>query len=376
MDRLDCCKEVLLLWAASELRSAEREPKFKYLTWTGWDLNPEPLAREEKKPMISLLLTSFPLENVRKRVEGETQFLLLQSKRSSVDLPARDLEILVESLNKLFRMLVTMDIKTAIKLNNGSKIPILGLGTWELTGKNAEQSVLWALEAGYRHIDTASIYGNEKEVGSAIKKSKVPRKEIFVTTKLWNSDHKNPEKALESSLQKLGLDYVDLYLIHWPAKQRNETWKKLEQFLKDGKCKSIGVSNFTIKHLTELMKTAKIVPAVNQVEFSPFLYQKELLEFCKSKGISLEAYSPLTRGRKLGDLELAAVATKNKKSPAQIILRWALQKDIVVIPKSKSKERIVENTDIFDFKISEEDMKALDELNEDYRTCWNPDEID
>ena len=124
------------------------------------------------------------------------------------------------------------------------------------------------------------------------------------------------------------------------------------------------------------MKTAKIVPAVNQVEFSPFLYQKELLEFCKSKGISLEAYSPLTRGRKLGDLELAAVATKNKKSPAQIILRWALQKDIVVIPKSKSKERIVENTDIFDFKISEEDMKALDELNEDYRTCWNPDEID
>ncbi len=269
-----------------------------------------------------------------------------------------------------------MGMKARIRLNSGSKIPVLGLGTWELTGKNAEQSVLWALEAGYRHIDTASIYGNEKEVGSAIKKSKVPREEIFVTTKLWNSDHKNPEKALESSLQRLGMNYVDLYLIHWPAKQRNETWKKLEQFLKDGKCRSIGVSNFTIKHLTELMKTAKIMPAVNQVEFSPFLYQKELLEFCRSKGICLEAYSPLTRGRKLDDMDLIEIATKNKKSPAQIILRWALQKDIVIIPKSRSKERILENADIFDFRLSEEDMKVLDELNENYRVCWDPNEID
>lgn len=261
-------------------------------------------------------------------------------------------------------------------LNNGTEIPVLGLGTWELTGKEAEQAVLCALEAGYRHIDTASIYGNEEEVGKAIRKSGVPRREIFVTTKLWNTDHDDPADACEASLKRLGMDYVDLYLIHWPVQGvRNRTWKFMEQLLGAGKCRAIGVSNYTIRHLRELLETAKVVPAVNQVEFTPYLYQKELMDFCRKKGIVLESYSPLTRGHKLSDPKLKAIAARYSKTPAQILIRWALQHDIVVIPKSKSKERILENSDVFNFSISAEDMKLLNSLNEDYRLCWDPTRI-
>lgn len=262
----------------------------------------------------------------------------------------------------------------SVILNNGTKMPMLGLGTWDLRGSECVQAVKWALDARYRHIDTASIYGNEREVGLALKKSDVPRKEIFITTKIWDNEQKNPEGALEASLKRLGLDYVDLYLIHWPAPERNETWKMLSGLAKERKCRAIGVSNFTIRHLKELLSKSKNIPAVNQVEFSPFLYQQELLEFCKSKGIQLEAYSPLTRGEKLKHPELLALARKYGKTPAQVVLRWDFQHGIVAIPKSKTKERILENASIFDFEISAPDMHTLDALNENFRACPDPEE--
>lgn len=269
-----------------------------------------------------------------------------------------------------------MDINTKVNLNNGVEMPALGLGVWESAeGNECENAVIEATKAGYRHIDTAAIYGNEKSVGNGIKKSGISREEIFITTKLWNGDHDNPEGALEESLKKLQLDYVDLYLIHWPVPERNKTWKMLEQFLEEGKCRAIGVSNFTIRHLEELLKQSKIIPAVNQVEFTPYLFQKELLEYCKSKGIQLEAYSPLTRGIKLKDPKLVEMANRYNKTPAQILLRWNSQHGVVVIPKSTRKERILENSDIFDFEISEDDMKKLDSFNEGFRVCPDPNKM-
>ncbi len=259
------------------------------------------------------------------------------------------------------------------KLNNDIDMPMLGLGTWQISNRDVENAVLWALEAGYRHVDTAAYYNNEEGVGKAVRRSGIARDEIFVTTKLRNEDHRNPEKAFEASVNKLGMDYVDLYLIHWPVQgMRNNTWKVFEKLYRDGRCKAIGVSNFTIKHLKELLKVAKIVPAVNQVEFTPYLYQKELLEFCKKHSIQLEAYSPLTRGKKLNDAKLSDIAKKYRKTSAQILLRWALQHDIVVIPKSKTKKRIEGNFDVFDFTIKPDDMKKLDNLNQDLRLCWDP----
>jgi len=269
-----------------------------------------------------------------------------------------------------------MDIKSIIKLNNGVEMPVLGLGTWESSPMDVGNAILWALEASYRHIDTAAIYGNEKEIGEAIKKSGVNRKDIFITTKLWNSDHDNPIRACKESLKRLQVDYVDLYLMHWPVEKiRNNTWKYMEELYKQEKCKAIGVSNFTIRHLKELFQYAKIMPAVNQVEFSPYLFQKELLEFCNEKEIALEAYSPLTRAKKLNDPKLVAMAKKYSKTPAQILIRWVLQHNMIVIPKSINKERIKENTNVFDFNIEEHDMKKLDLFNENFRVCWNPDEI-
>jgi len=264
-----------------------------------------------------------------------------------------------------------MDIKTAARLNNKVEMPMLGLGVCQ-SGDQTEDAVLWALEAGYRHVDTAAIYGNEESVGNAIKKSNIPRSELFITTKLWNDNHDDPEASLNASLSKLQLDYVDLYLIHFPVPQRNTSWTVLEKLHKDGKCKAIGVSNFTIRHLKQLMETSEVIPAVNQVEFHPYLYQKELLEFCHSKGIQMEAYSPLTQGKKLNDEKLISIAKKYDKKPAQILIRWNLQHNIVVIPKSVAKARILENADVFDFEISEEDMKQLDSFNENLRLGWDP----
>ncbi len=266
-----------------------------------------------------------------------------------------------------------MDINSKIRLNDGNRIPVLGLGTWQArNGEEAERAVLSAIKAGYRHVDTASIYGNEESVGSAIKKCNVGRDDIFVVTKLWNGEHNDPEAALRSSLSRLKLKYVDLYLMHFPVPERNQSWKVFEHMKKEGLCRSIGVSNFTIRHLEELMKNTGITPVVNQVEFHPFLYQRELLDFCTGKQVQLVAYSPLSRGEKLNDEIAISIARKYNKSTAQLMIRWSLQKGNVVIPKSVHNERIVENADVFDFEISPEDMNALDNLDEGLRTCWDP----
>jgi diketogulonate reductase-like aldo/keto reductase len=282
-------------------------------------------------------------------------------------------------------------------LNDGHAIPQLGLGVWQTrAGKSCEAAVLAALEAGYRHFDTAAMYGNEESVGAAIRMSGVARENVFVTTKLWNSDHGNPERALETSLRKLDLDYVDLYLIHYPVRQRRQSWRALEALRAQGRARSIGVSNFTIRHLTELLAETETVPAVNQVEFHPYLYQQDLLAFCQANGIILEAYSPLTRGERLKDPKLVAVARRysstaqgaaerwslplarklsrapETKSTAQILIRWALQHQLVVIPKSANRRRILEDADVFDFEISPDDMRLLDSYNENLRTCWDP----
>jgi diketogulonate reductase-like aldo/keto reductase len=267
-------------------------------------------------------------------------------------------------------------LQTRIKLNNGVQIPILGLGVFQAPiGDETQQAVLWALEAGYRHIDTAAIYANEADVGEAIKTSGIPREQIFVTTKLWNSEHgaKHARHAISSSLTRLGLDYVDLYLIHWPVQGlRTETWKALEGFVAEGKCRAIGVSNYMVHHLEELLSRSQVVPAVNQIEVSPFNYKKDLIRFCADKGIVVEAYSPLTQGQRFDHPAIVAAAAKYKRSPAQILIRWALQHDLVVLPKSVKKERIGENAAVFDFSIAPEDMEILDGLHEGLHTGWDP----
>ena len=271
-----------------------------------------------------------------------------------------------------------LTIETNLTLNDGRLIPQLGLGVWQTrAGAACETAVLAALEAGYRHIDTAAMYGNEESVGAAVRTSGIPRENIFVTTKLWNSDHGNPERALETSLRKLKMDYVDLYLIHYPVRERRRSWRALEALRVGGKARSIGVSNFTIRHLNELLAETKTVPAVNQVEFHPYLYQRDLLDFCAGRGIALEAYSPLTKGERLKDPKLVAVATKYSKSgagksTAQILIRWALQHGLIVIPKSANRKRIFENADVFDFEISAANMQLLDGFNENLRICWDP----
>jgi len=268
-----------------------------------------------------------------------------------------------------------LDINSTLKLNNGVNIPLIGLGTWTLTGKGAYYSVLHALEAGYRLIDTAAMYGNERKIGEAIKDSDIPREDVFITTKLGNYDHGYDKtlKAFERSLRKLKLSYVDLYLIHWPVSGlRNETWKAFEKIYENGKARSIGVSNFTIRHLNELLETTSTIPTVNQFEFSPFLYLKELMDFCQSKNIAVEAYCPLTRGEKFDNPQLKSIGQKYGKTSAQVLLRWGIQHNVIQIPKSGSKDHIIENIDIFDFNLDDEDMKQLDNLNEDFRNVDDP----
>lgn len=268
------------------------------------------------------------------------------------------------------------DINSRVALNNGVQMPVFGLGTYQMrSGKETRDAVLHALKIGYRLIDTAAMYGNEKEVGEAVRASGIPREEIFVTTKLWNSDHGYDRAlaAFEESRKKLGLDYVDLYLIHWPVERlRRESWRALEALLAEGKCRAIGVSNYMTWHLDELLESSSTVPAVDQVEFSPYLHLSDLLEYCRSHPIQLESYSPLTKGHMLMDPKLRELAAGYSKSPAQILIRWALQKEVVVIPKSSRKERIKENSEVFDFAISEQDMKLLDSFDRDLRTSWDP----
>ena len=267
-----------------------------------------------------------------------------------------------------------MAIGFKITLNNGVKIPQLGLGVYQSPpGKITVHTAKYALELGYRHIDAAKIYGNEADIGIAVKESGIDREEIFITTKLWNNDqgYDKALKAFGNSLQRLGLSYVDLYLIHWPVQEKIiETWKAMIKILKDGKSRAIGVSNYSIDELKETIQSSDIIPAVNQVEFHPFLYQKDLLDFCKSNRIQVESYSPLTRGRKLNHQSLKALSNKYGKTTAQILIKWNLQHDLVVIPKSIHEKRILENSQVFDFIIEEKDMETLDSLNENLRTIF------
>lgn len=258
-----------------------------------------------------------------------------------------------------------------LPLNTGNTIPTLGFGVYQMKkGQETRQAVRWALEAGYRHIDTASFYGNEEDVGQAVKDSGLRREDVFLTTKLWPTDFLRPEKALKESLQRLGTDYLDLYLIHWPFVGRDRAWKKLEEAYAAGLVRAIGVSNYSIKQLEDLFKKASVVPAVNQVEFSPFLYQKELLAFCKRKGMVVEAYSPLTRGKKLGDGTIERIAQAHQRSAAQVMVRWSLQHGLVPLTKSSKQERIRENANVFDFVLNEEEMQALDGLNANYSALF------
>ena len=262
---------------------------------------------------------------------------------------------------------VKLELDTKIRLNNGVEMPVLGFGTWQLQGEQAEESIIYALRNGYRMIDTAKIYQNEEDVGKALKRSNINREEIFITTKLCPSEqgYRSTIDACDKSLKLLGIDYIDLYLIHWPvAESLIETWETMILLQKREKCRAIGVSNYMIPHLQYLMTYSSIKPAVNQVEFTPYMYQRDLLEFCKSHQIQLESYSPLTRKVKLEDPRLVLMASKYNKSTAQILIRWVLQKGQITIPKSSRKEKIKENIDVFDFTISPGDMDLLDTLNE------------
>jgi diketogulonate reductase-like aldo/keto reductase len=259
-------------------------------------------------------------------------------------------------------------------------MPWFGLGVFKVKeGSEVVESVKAAIKNGYKSIDTAAVYQNEEGVGQAIKEAGVPREELFITTKVWNADqgYESTLKAFETSMEKLGLEYLDLYLIHWPvAGKYNDTWKALEKLYKDGRVRAIGVSNFHIHHLKDLMANAEIKPMVNQVEYHPHLAQTELLEFCKAEGIQMEAWSPLKQGELLSEPTITEIAEKHGKSPAQVILRWDLQNGVVTIPKSIKEQRIIENADVFNFELSAEDMDRLNSLNKNERVGPDPDNFD
>ncbi len=253
-----------------------------------------------------------------------------------------------------------LTIFSRVKLNNGTEMPLLGLGTWQLPqGSVTQQAVRTALELGYRLFDTAEVYGSEDDIGIAIAESPFERRDLFLTSKVW-TEHQTYERtitACRASLQRLQTDYLDLYLIHWPAPGKwPDAWRAMCTLLDDGVCRAIGVSNFTIAQLDQLRANSPVTPAVNQVEFSPFLYRRELLDYCSSAGIQLEAYSPLTAGNRLSDPTLQRLAQHYGKTPSQIILRWLLQLQVVAIPRSGNPQHIRENAEIFDFSLSPEDM--------------------
>jgi diketogulonate reductase-like aldo/keto reductase len=265
-------------------------------------------------------------------------------------------------------------------LNNGVIMPWLGFGVFLMEeGRETEGSVRKALEVGYRSIDTATIYENEAGVGKAIADSGIPREEIFVTTKVWNSDqgYERTLRVFDESLKKLNMDYVDLYLIHWPVKGRSlDTWKALEKLYEDGVVRAIGLSNYRIRHIKDILAVCNVKPTVNQVEFHPQLRQAELHHFCIENQIQLEAWAPLMQGRGLSLPEIIEISQKHDKTPAQVLIRWDLQHAVVTIPKSSTPERIAANADVFDFKLSEEDMARIDSLNLEQQAVEYPDDID
>jgi len=275
--------------------------------------------------------------------------------------------------------MTTEPVSPVLTMNDARVIPQLGLGVYKIADDQAADVVQTAIDAGYRHVDTATLYGNEVGVGEGMRRSGVPREELFVTTKVWQDDHgfENTLRAFEGSRQKLGLDFVDLYLIHWPAPKRGlylETWRALEKLRSDGVVRSIGVSNFHTHHLDRLLAETEVVPVINQVELHPWLPQREVRAYGDANGILTEAWSPLARGRVLGNPMLDTLAAKHSVSPAQVVIRWHLQQGIVVIPKSVTPDRIRQNADVFGFELDADDLAAIDDLESGERTGLDPDE--
>jgi len=273
--------------------------------------------------------------------------------------------------------MIVKHIADTVTLHNGVKMPQLGFGVFKVKeGEEVVDAVKAALAAGYRSIDTAAAYRNEEGVGQAIRESGIPREQLFITTKVWNTDqgYESTLAAFEASRQKLGLDYLDLYLIHWPVKGKyKDTWRALEKLYKDGVVKAIGVSNFQVHHLEDILQDAEFVPTVNQIELHPLLIQQELRDYCDKHSIYVEAWSPLMQGNNLDDPILVELAQKQGKSVAQIILRWHLQHNIIVIPKSVTEKRIQENAALFDFELSQADMDRIDSMNRNRRFGSDPD---
>jgi methylglyoxal/glyoxal reductase len=260
-------------------------------------------------------------------------------------------------------------------LNNGVVMPMLGLGVYDIYGKEAEQTVEWALEIGYRLFDTAAMYENETQVGRAIRQGNIPREELFITTKVHNQDqgYDATLRAFDQSLARLGCAYIDLYLIHWPLTQtRKSTWKALETLYARGNVRAVGLANYLVPFLEEMAAYANLVPAVNQIEFSPYLYLTRELQYCRQHQIQLQAYSPLVRGRRFNDPRLLNLANKYGKTPAQLLIRWALQHNVSVIPKSASRQRLQENFQVFDFSLSAEDLHYMNSLHENLRVVDDP----
>ncbi|EPQ53975.1 aldo-keto reductase [Gloeophyllum trabeum ATCC 11539] len=273
-----------------------------------------------------------------------------------------------------------LTLQSKLKLSDGNEIPILGFGTYELDGNDAYNAVKWALEAGYRHIDSAEWYENERECGHAIldfcKETDTPRSAIFYTTKLKsNSGYAATKRAIERSLIACGLGYIDLYLMHSPIggpQARREAWKAICEAQGEGKLKSAGVSCFSVRHLKEMAEGGVPIPAVNQIDLHPFMTRRDIVTYCEEHAIALEAWAPLVRGLRFGHPDIARLATKYGKQPAHVLLRWSIQKGFIVIPKSASKSRIIANTQIFDFRLSDEDIALLDSLDEYLVTDWDP----
>ncbi|TSI09986.1 aldo/keto reductase [Bacillus sp. HY001] len=277
-----------------------------------------------------------------------------------------------------------MNLQSTTTLHNGVEMPWFGLGVFKVEdGPELVEAVKSAIKAGYRSIDTAAIYGNEKAVGegirAGIKEAGISREDLFITSKVWNSDqgYETTLAAYEESLKKLELDYLDLYLVHWPVEGKyKESWRALETLYKEERVRAIGVSNFQIHHLKDVLAGAEMKPMINQVEYHPRLTQKELQAFCKEQGIQMEAWSPLMQGQLLDNETLQEIADKYGKTTAQIILRWDLQNEVVTIPKSTKEHRIVANADIFNFELTKEDMEKIDALNENHRVGPDPDNFD
>lgn len=259
-----------------------------------------------------------------------------------------------------------LSLDLTIKLNNQVEIPMLGFGTWELEGNSAYKPVKWALEEGYRLIDTAAVYNNEEFVGRAIAESDIPREDLFITSKVWNSDqgYENTLKAYDNSLKRLGVEYLDLYLIHWPIGRNEETWSALESIYRDGKVKAIGVSNFMVKNIKGLVDAHRLTPVINQILMHPLKYKAnmDLTEYCQKNNIKVEAYSPLIHGYKLDKDIFQEIANRYNKSVPQILVRWSMQHGFICIPRSSNREHIRENVDVFDFELSELDMITLNSL--------------